>query len=127
MAGRGTDILLGPGVAARGGLHVILTEYHESRRVDRQLLGRCARQGDPGTCQAIVSLDDELYRVHAPAASRIAASLAARWPGRARPIVRVLTRLAQAAAERRNVFARQQTLKFDLQIDKTLAFSGRGE
>jgi preprotein translocase subunit SecA len=106
---------------------VILTEYHESRRVDRQLLGRCARQGDPGTCQAIVALDDELYRVHAPAASRVAAKLAARWPGRARPIVAALTRLAQSAAERRNAFARRQTLNTDLRLDKTLAFSGRGE
>ena len=127
MAGRGTDIKLGPGVAEAGGLHVILTEYHESRRVDRQLLGRCARQGDPGTCQAIVALDDELYRVHAPAASRVAAALAARWPRRARPIVRALTRLAQSAAERRNAFVRQQTLSSDLRLDKTLAFSGRGE
>jgi preprotein translocase subunit SecA len=127
MAGRGTDIKLAPGVAARGGLHVILTEYHESRRVDRQLLGRCARQGDPGTCQAIVALDDELYRVHARVASRAAAALVARWPSRARPVVRALTRLAQAAAERRNAFVRTQNLQSDLRIDKTLAFSGRGE
>jgi preprotein translocase subunit SecA len=127
MAGRGTDIKLGAGVAERGGLHVILTEYHESRRVDRQLLGRGARQGDPGSCQAIVALDDELYQVHAPAASRAAATLVARRPELARPVVRVLTRLAQAAAERRNVFIRQQNLKSDLQIEKTLAFSGRGE
>src|SRR6185436_11279627 len=117
----------GPGVAARGGLHVILTEYHESRRVDRQLLGRCARQGDPGTCQAIVAMDDELYRVHVPAASRIAATLVARRPYLARPVVRVLTRLAQAAAERRNAYGRKQTLASDLRIAKTLAFSGRGE
>ncbi|MFZ1908038.1 MAG: prepilin peptidase, partial [Burkholderiales bacterium] len=59
MAGRGTDIRLGPGVAESGGLHVILTEYHESRRIDRQLFGRCGRQGDPGSCEAIVSLEDE--------------------------------------------------------------------
>src|SRR5690606_24106988 len=49
MAGRGTDIKLGPGVAEIGGLHVIGTERHESRRIDRQLRGRCARQGDPGS------------------------------------------------------------------------------
>ncbi len=127
MAGRGTDIKLGQGVAVRGGLHVILTEYHESRRVDRQLLGRCARQGDPGSCQAIVALDDELYRVHAQAASRVAATLVARWPARARLLVWVLTRLGQAAAERRNAFVRMQTLKSDLRIDRTLAFAGRGE
>jgi len=60
MAGRGTDIKLGPGVADQGGLHVIGTERHESRRIDRQLAGRCARQGDPGHCQFFVSLDDEI-------------------------------------------------------------------
>src|SRR5262249_20294699 len=48
MAGRGTDILLAPGVVDRGGLHVIATEGHEARRIDRQLFGRCGRQGDPG-------------------------------------------------------------------------------
>ncbi len=60
MAGRGTDIKLGPGVAEVGGLHVIGTERHESRRIDRQLAGRSARQGDPGYCQFFVSLDDEI-------------------------------------------------------------------
>lgn len=66
MAGRGTDIKLGPGVADRGGLHVIGTERHTSRRIDRQLIGRCARQGDPGTAQFFVSADDELIRIHRP-------------------------------------------------------------
>jgi preprotein translocase subunit SecA len=60
MAGRGTDIKLGEGVAALGGLHVIGTERHESRRIDRQLAGRCARQGDPGFAQFFVSLEDEI-------------------------------------------------------------------
>ncbi len=60
MAGRGTDIKLGEGVAALGGLHVIGTERHESRRIDRQLAGRSARQGDPGLCQFFVSLEDEI-------------------------------------------------------------------
>jgi preprotein translocase subunit SecA len=60
MAGRGTDIKLGPGVAEVGGLHVIGTERHESRRIDRQLAGRSARQGDPGHCQFFVSLEDEI-------------------------------------------------------------------
>jgi preprotein translocase subunit SecA len=66
MAGRGTDIVLGRGVAELGGLHVIASERHESRRVDRQLFGRCARQGDPGSAQALVSLEDELVVRHAP-------------------------------------------------------------
>lgn len=64
MAGRGTDIKLGEGVAELGGLHVIGTERHESRRIDRQLAGRCARQGDPGFCQFFVSLDDEIIEAY---------------------------------------------------------------
>ncbi len=60
MAGRGTDIKLGEGVAELGGLHVIGTERHEARRIDRQLSGRCARQGDPGLAQFFISLDDEI-------------------------------------------------------------------
>ncbi|MET0299115.1 MAG: preprotein translocase subunit SecA, partial [Flavitalea sp.] len=63
MAGRGTDIKLGPGVKEAGGLAIIGTERHESRRVDRQLRGRAGRQGDPGTTQFYVSLEDELMRL----------------------------------------------------------------
>ncbi|WP_100332385.1 accessory Sec system translocase SecA2 [Bacillus xiapuensis] len=62
MAGRGTDILLGEGVAELGGLHVIGTERHESRRVDNQLKGRSGRQGDPGSSQFFISLEDEMFR-----------------------------------------------------------------
>jgi preprotein translocase subunit SecA len=60
MAGRGTDIRLAEGVAELGGLHVILTEMHDSGRIDRQLIGRCARQGDPGSFQRLLALDDEI-------------------------------------------------------------------
>ncbi len=63
MAGRGTDIKLGPGVKEAGGLAIIGTERHESRRVDRQLRGRAGRQGDPGSSQFFVSLDDDLMRM----------------------------------------------------------------
>ncbi|HPC61696.1 MAG TPA: preprotein translocase subunit SecA [Verrucomicrobiota bacterium] len=63
MAGRGTDIKLGPGVAELGGLHVIGTERHEARRIDRQLRGRCARQGDPGSSHFFISLEDDLMRL----------------------------------------------------------------
>jgi preprotein translocase subunit SecA len=63
MAGRGTDIKLGPGVAEAGGLHVIGTERHEARRIDRQLRGRCARQGDPGSSHFFISLEDDLMRL----------------------------------------------------------------
>ncbi len=62
MAGRGTDIKLGPGVPDMGGLYVIGTERHESRRIDRQLRGRCARQGDPGASRFYVSFEDDLMR-----------------------------------------------------------------
>ncbi|QDT30577.1 preprotein translocase subunit SecA [Gimesia panareensis] len=60
MAGRGTDILLGEGVAAEGGLHVICSELHESTRIDRQLTGRAARQGDPGSARVFLSLEDDI-------------------------------------------------------------------
>src|SRR5213083_1948601 len=63
MAGRGTDIKLGTGVAEVGGLHVIGTERHEARRIDRQLRGRCARQGDPGSSHFFISLEDDLMRL----------------------------------------------------------------
>lgn len=62
MAGRGTDIVLGEGVVERGGLHVVGTERHESRRIDNQLRGRCARQGDPGSSIFFLSLEDDLMR-----------------------------------------------------------------
>jgi len=63
MAGRGTDIKLGPGIPELGGLHVIGTERHEARRIDRQLRGRCARQGDPGSSHFFISLEDDLMRL----------------------------------------------------------------
>jgi preprotein translocase subunit SecA len=63
MAGRGTDIKLGPGVADLGGLHVLGTERHEARRIDRQLRGRCARQGDPGSSHFFIALEDDLMRL----------------------------------------------------------------
>ena len=62
MAGRGTDIKLGPGIAELGGLYVIGTAHHESRRVDNQLRGRSGRQGDPGITRFFVSLEDTLFR-----------------------------------------------------------------
>jgi preprotein translocase subunit SecA len=63
MAGRGTDIKLGAGIPDAGGLHVIGTERHEARRIDRQLRGRCARQGDPGSSHFFISLEDDLMRL----------------------------------------------------------------
>ena len=123
MAGRGTDIVLGPGVAQRGGLHVILTEFHDSARIDRQLIGRCARQGDPGSAQALVALDDTLFTTQWPAMARRLASrnevgglllAALRW-------------LSQARAEHHHRDVRLQNVKQDRQLAKLLSFSGRGE
>ena len=63
MAGRGTDIVLGEGVVDRGGLHILGTERHESRRIDNQLRGRSGRQGDPGSSRFYLSLEDDLLRI----------------------------------------------------------------
>jgi preprotein translocase subunit SecA len=71
MAGRGTDIVLGEGVANAGGLHIIGTERHESRRIDNQLRGRAGRQGDPGSTRFYISLEDDLMRIFGPTADRI--------------------------------------------------------
>ena len=71
MAGRGTDIVLGQGVAAAGGLHIIGTERHESRRIDNQLRGRAGRQGDPGSSRFFIALEDDLMKIFGPAADRI--------------------------------------------------------
>jgi preprotein translocase subunit SecA len=78
MAGRGTDILLDDIVRKNGGLHVLTTEMHSSARIDRQLIGRAARQGDPGSFQFFLSLDDELLRC-------LPRTLRERWKRRARP------------------------------------------
>ncbi|HET9783238.1 MAG TPA: preprotein translocase subunit SecA [Candidatus Dormibacteraeota bacterium] len=71
MAGRGTDIVLGPGVKEAGGLHIIGTERHESRRIDNQLRGRSGRQGDPGSSKFFISLEDDLMKIFGPAGDRI--------------------------------------------------------
>ncbi len=76
MAGRGTDIALGEGVAEKGGLHVILTERHEAGRIDRQLAGRGARQGDPGSFEAVLSMEDALLLPVKGGAGRSATSRA---------------------------------------------------
>ena len=124
MAGRGTDILLGPGVAQRGGLHVILTEFHESARIDRQLVGRSGRQGDPGSGQAIVALDDEIFDTHAPGLR----AMMGRTDHNVGPIkLALLRRMAQRSAERIHREARDGSLAQDRRFSQMLAFSGRGE
>jgi preprotein translocase subunit SecA len=127
MAGRGTDILLETGMAEAGGLHVILTEYHESRRIDRQLLGRCARQGDPGSCEAIISLEDEIFSVHAPGLTRIIRRMRAKGWIVPRMLIQGLRAIAQLSAERRNAYIRIQNVKQDRRQNQVLAFSGKGE
>jgi preprotein translocase subunit SecA len=82
MAGRGTDIKLGEGVAELGGLHVIVTEMHDSARIDRQLAGRCGRQGDPGTYRVYLSLEDELLEGLGPEKARRYKELGQEKPGR---------------------------------------------
>jgi preprotein translocase subunit SecA len=128
MAGRGTDIRLAAGVAETGGLHVLATELHDAGRIDRQLFGRCGRQGDPGSCEALICLEDELLLVHGQRwGRRLAARLADASPPAARWIGRLLIRLAQRAAERAYSRARRQLLRFDEHLESALAFSGRGE
>jgi preprotein translocase subunit SecA len=125
MAGRGTDIRIHPWVRKEGGLHVILTEYHESRRIDRQLFGRAGRQGDPGSYESILSLDDELIQ-----------RFAARWP------VRLLSQIyksrreiplaaglflrsvCQIAAERTHARTRRVNLADDYRFRALLGFAG---
>ena len=108
MAGRGTDIKLGDNVAASGGLHVICTELHDSARIDRQLVGRCGRQGDPGTWRQYVATDDEiLISGYGPKrAKRIAARLLSRLSGNPDQLLAVFKR-AQQRVESRHVRQRR--------------------
>lgn len=127
MAGRGTDIKLDPAVRAAGGLHVILTEYHDSARIDRQLFGRAGRQGDRGSFEALVSIEDELFRSHAPGlAARLGKKLG-REASLGGIMAYVLRRIAQRAAEDHHARIRQHTVETDDRLEKSLAFAGQGE
>ncbi|MCV2361696.1 hypothetical protein LNV08_22260 [Paucibacter sp. TC2R-5] len=127
MAGRGTDIELDAEVRAAGGLHVILTEFHDSTRIDRQLFGRAGRQGDPGSYECLVSLADELFVSHAP---RLATWLSQRFseaaelPGWTAALLR---RVAQQAAEAHHAEIRRHTLAQERETDRLLAFAGQPE
>ena len=120
MAGRGTDIELGPGVAARGGLHVILTEFSDSRRIDRQLHGRAGRQGDPGSCEDIVARDDALFRRSAAAVVRGALRGAPGWLAS-----RLLRLVAQTAATRSNAGQRRRQIIADDEAERMMGFAGQ--
>jgi preprotein translocase subunit SecA len=125
MAGRGTDIKLGRGVAASGGLHVIASERHESRRVDRQLFGRSARQGDPGSAQAFLSMEDELIQRYLAKPVREALNRAwqSRLPAKDR-MAQAAFRLAQAKAQALASKQRQSILRSDHWLDEALSFAG---
>ncbi len=124
MAGRGTDIKLASEVEAKGGLHVILTEFHESARVDRQLFGRSARQGDPGSVEAMVCWQDELFVRFVPLLSLLIRRLwrpqdkVGSWFG-------ILVALAQWQSERHSRRERLETVKRDRKWLEALGFVGR--
>jgi len=120
MAGRGTDIVLGEGVAELGGLHVIGTERHESRRIDNQLRGRAGRQGDPGSSRFYVSLEDDLLRLFG--GDQIKALMDRLGMEKGQPIESpLLTRLienSQAKVEKLNFEIRKQLLEYDDVLNK---------
>lgn len=115
MAGRGTDIVLGEGVAELGGLHIIGTERHESRRIDNQLRGRSGRQGDPGSSRFYLSLEDELMRLFG--SENIAAIMDKLGMDEDEPIEhKLVTRSieqAQKKVEARNFDIRKHVLEYD--------------
>jgi preprotein translocase subunit SecA len=128
MAGRGTDILLGPGVKERGGLHVIATEMHSAARIDRQLFGRCGRQGDPGSCQLFVSLEDEVFHFLKKSVSGGWLKNCLRlWNPLRRPILIVLAKSIQFRLEKKGVLIRRLLLRQDEQLNRALSLSGKGE
>ena len=128
MAGRGTDIRISPDVVELGGLHVLSTVRHDSRRIDRQLFGRCGRQGDPGSYQVIVSLEDELFTQHIKG---LAARLRRMSRKNGAPLPEWLgswlVNLAQGRAERQHGRMRRDLLRSDDRLSDLLAFTGRGE
>ena len=116
MAGRGTDIKLGEGIAEDGGLYVIGTERHESRRIDRQLRGRCARQGDPGLSRFYVSFEDDLMRNFGASdrMTRIMETFGLKEGEELEhPWLNKSVETAQKRVEQRNYMIRRRTLEFD--------------
>jgi preprotein translocase subunit SecA len=126
MAGRGTDIRLADSIPDIGGLHVIATECHEARRIDRQLYGRCGRQGDPGTYETFLSLEDQLIVTYAPSYMRavLRVFIGTRLGNF---MARRVFRVAQWRAQRAHARLRRNVLKVDELIEKTLGYAGRGE
>jgi preprotein translocase subunit SecA len=128
MAGRGTDIALKLGVSDLGGLHVIALNSNESRRIDRQLYGRCARQGDAGSAEAILSLEDPaLQQFYSTAMLRLL-----KWfCSGSKPIPdfigRLILRFPQMIKERRQWQMRAQVMNYDKHLARLLAFTGKFE
>ena len=128
MAGRGTDIPLAAGVAERGGLHVICTERNEARRIDRQLFGRCGRQGDPGSYESLLCLEDEILFHTMNSPLRTLLKLALKTEGKSSQMIALgAMRLAQTGRERRYLRMRRDLLQMDEQLGRMLAFSGKLE
>jgi len=125
MAGRGTDIRLGAGVAEKGGLLVIATERHEAPRIDRQLFGRCARQGDPGQACAVISADDELFQRFLGRLRRWLLARAAKPNGKAGFVVALLLHRGQRKAQRTALQQRKAVLRMDEWLDEQLGFADR--
>ena len=118
MAGRGTDIKLGEGVAEAGGLHVIVTEMHDAARVDRQLCGRCGRQGDPGSFRFFLSLEDEILRSgFGPKRSKKYEQLGSRVDGQVNRFTKAFRR-AQKTVEKRHFRDRSVLLHHEKQRKK---------
>lgn len=122
MAGRGTDIKLGPGVRELGGLHVIATERHEAARIDRQLAGRCGRQGDPGSYEEIISLEDPLMEtgLGGIANTLVGTNLSER-------VARLAVDHAQKRMEKYHARIRGELFRQDQRQSNLLSFSGRME
>jgi preprotein translocase subunit SecA len=120
MAGRGTDIKLGAGVAEVGGLHVLGTERHESRRIDRQLRGRCSRQGDPGSSHFFISLEDDLMRLFG--SDRIVKLMERMGLEEGQelthPLLNRSIQQAQKRVEQHNFQQRKRTLEYDDVMNK---------
>ncbi len=120
MAGRGTDIKLEKGIAEQGGLFVLASSRHQSRRIDRQLRGRCARQGDPGSSKFFLSFEDELLRLFA--SSSLSNVIQRFRPPEGEPITaKMLNRsieTAQKRIEMRNYTIRKHTLQYDDVMNK---------
>ena len=128
MAGRGTDIALGPGVEELGGLHVIAVTLNDSYRIQRQLFGRSARQGDPGSAEAILALDDTaLTRFFPKPVRRFLAGLCGKGKPLPALVSRTILRVPQRRHERDQSRIRKALMKQDKRLRRTLAFSGTFE